>query len=168
MNRWYVAVTEPREELSCVAAMKFVGIEAFSPMERFARKDQWKRWHLVARPRMPGYVFCSLGEDEEIGLALDLRHVGCLLPSRGRKPRPVSRPLMHARVEALRAAEELNAGVTLDDLLPKRERKRRAPPAFWQEYLGAGSDENASVLGEKLRAAVMGLLEPEISLEDAA
>jgi hypothetical protein len=163
--RWYVAVTEPRDELSCIAAMKFVGIEAFSPHERFARKDQWKRWQLVAKPKAPGYVFCLLGPDELV-VALGLRHVWHVLPGRGRHPLPVARS-EERRVEALRDAEAADALIGLEERLPKRERPRRVSPALWEQYVAASSGERESVLGEKLRAAVLGLLEPG-TMQEAA
>lgn len=167
-QRWYVACTEPRDELSCIAAMKFVGIEAFSPHERFARKDQWKRWQLVARPKAPGYVFCLLDADT-LPLALDLRHVWHVLPGRGRRPLPVTRS-EEWRLNALREAEEADALVGLEERLPKRERRRRASPALWEQYVAAYGKPASSetVLAEKLRAAVMGLLEPGYQVEEAA
>jgi len=163
--RWYVACVEPREELSCVAAMKFVGIEAFSPHERFARKDQWKRWQLVAKPRMPGYVFCHV-DYEGLSLALDLRHVACVLPGKGRNPLPVARH-EERRVEAIREAEAANSRLTLEDLLPKDKRRRRRSPALWEQYIALSPTDRASVLGEKLRAAVLGWLEEPVEQEAA-
>jgi hypothetical protein len=157
--RWYVAVTEPRDELSCIAAMKFVGIEAFSPHRRVARKNQWGRWELVAKPMAMSYVFCLLDADS-MPLALELRHVWHLLPGHGRKARPIMR-MEEKRVEALRVAEEADALVTLEERLPKRDRPRRTSPALWEQYVVASARDRGSLLGEKLHEAVMGLLEPE-------
>jgi hypothetical protein len=163
--RWFVAVCEPRDELSCIAAMKFVGIEAFSPHERFARKDQWKRWQLVAKPKAPGYVFCLLDADT-LPLALGLRHVWHVLPGRGRHPLPVARS-EERRVEALRDAEAADMLIGLEERLPKRERPRRASPALWEQYVVASARERGSLLGEKLHEAVLGLLEPG-TMQEAA
>jgi transcription antitermination factor NusG len=125
-QRWYVAVTEPRDELSCIAAMKFVGIEAFCPMARRAwQHPRTKRWKLVASPMMPGYVFCRLAP-EDIGLTLDLRHVSHLLPRKGEEPRAV-RPDEEVDVEALQEAEEEGSRVTLAQLLHQdKKRQERA------------------------------------------
>lgn len=169
-QRWYVVrVKKPSEARACAVAMRMMGLEAFAPIERTAEKTCLygpKRWHLVDRQLIPGYVFARLDLPSE-GWAAAVRYVDHILPGKGSEPLPVKRA-EEVRIEALREAEEANSRLTLDDCVPKKERRRRHRPALWEQYVAASSGERESVLGEKLREAVMGLLEPAYQVEEAA
>ena len=158
-QRWFVAVSD--DELACVVAMRFVGITAFVPMERRAwQHPRTKRWKLLARPMMPGYVFCLLDRDE-IGLALDLRHVSHLLPRKGEEPLAVL-DSEEGDVEAFREAEEANSRLTVGEVLgwgkKRQERALMAPGTVLRVTEGAFQGMEAKVEGddgaERLRVII--------------
>lgn len=59
MNRWYVAQTQSRAELTAVRHLERQGFEAYLPRYRKRRRHA-RKTETVAAPLFPGYLFISM------------------------------------------------------------------------------------------------------------
>jgi transcription antitermination factor NusG len=125
MRRWYVCRSVKKGETDAAAELVAVGFDAFCPMERKLEKDRLsKKWKVVARPLLTGYLFVELDLGEPgWGEAAHVDSVSYLLPRGSLTPTPVPEGL----VEAIRASDIASSRVTLGEMLGQaRRRQERA------------------------------------------
>jgi hypothetical protein len=170
-QRWYVVRTVAGDEAEAEKALRALGFDAFVPMDRRLEKNRFTRkFEVVARALLPGYLFVLLdiAEPGALGEVMDADWVLYLLPKRPRREWRLPLPVREGVAEAIRASDIANSTVTLDDLLPRGKRHRKRSPALWEQYVAAqGPAPSETVLAEKLREAVLGLLEPG-TMQEAA
>lgn len=108
-TNWFAVQTRPRAELTALADITALGLEAYVPQETRIRRTR-KGKEVVQHPLMPGFIFVLCAKSREIADALKSHAVRDVLRNPDGEPHPIRPKIVDGSswhfVDEMRAREQ--------------------------------------------------------------